>query len=334
MKKCDICANELSNEDMQIVSASKVKRARGLGYVPSTLPFTNITGKIIYRPDIWNIAVESNLTKDWGVCDFCLNELEESIKDYEKFTKGWSDDEIIQLSSLRARAWFGKDVSAVEQLVYLNDKSIVDLLSFWLFSKNYKEYELAATALEKFASPRSVEPLMIALKTSKYDFVREYAADTLRKMKDQRAADTFLDVWIELINRDRIIPDDLGIIWKVASGIEEFRDLKAIDFLTRAFDNEDERIRSAAACALKGFNDGRVVSTLINALSDENDKVRYFAAKSLGELRNTKATDALQVASNDRDKKVRKTAKKALKSIVSKNKAEKKSFFKELFGKK
>jgi HEAT repeat protein len=90
-------------------------------------------------------------------------------------------------------------------------------------------------------------------------------------------------------------------------------DHKSVDALIRDLQDQDVRLRVAAAEQLRNFKDPRIVEPMIVALKDPSLRVRVSAARTLGMIKDTRAVEPLiAVLTNDTGLDVRAAAAQAL----------------------
>jgi len=76
MPTCDICGKDISQSEMNVVSARVIVAATYKGYVPSKLPLEGLTSAFGFsRADSWRYTVQRNSSVDWGLCAGCLSEV-------------------------------------------------------------------------------------------------------------------------------------------------------------------------------------------------------------------------------------------------------------------
>lgn len=86
----------------------------------------------------------------------------------------------------------------------------------------------------------------------------------------------------------------------------------AVDYLILALNDEDKRVRIAAAQALGEIDDCRSVEPLISMLGDRDRDIRFISALNLGKIGDFRAIEPLTRACGDENCYVRITAKEAL----------------------
>ena len=94
--------------------------------------------------------------------------------------------------------------------------------------------------------------------------------------------------------------------------LEEKKDLRDVNSLIAAMNDENPRAREQAARSLREKNDDRAVEPLINALKDEHSGVRENAAWALGKMEDDRAVSSLIRALKDEHPFVRGKAAWAL----------------------
>lgn len=86
----------------------------------------------------------------------------------------------------------------------------------------------------------------------------------------------------------------------------------AVDYLLLALNDEDKRVRIAAANALCNIGDARCVEALIALLSDRDKDIRFVSASLLGRIGDPRAREPLTRACADENCFVRIMAKESL----------------------
>lgn len=186
----------------------------------------------------------------------------------------------------------------------------------------------------------AVEPLIQAL-DSKDPEIRENAAITLGKLKDERAIKPLIKLltdkdWeVESAATNALVEIGKPVVEPLIKVLQDenedaFLQTKVIVVLAGI---KDERAIPPMIQALKekpeldadlGYNLGLMgepaVEPLIQALSDENPKVRVRAAEALGRIRDKRAVGPLTDALNDKDETARIFAKMGLESIEAQKK--------------
>jgi len=190
------------------------------------------------------------------------------------------------------------------------------------------------------AGEPAVEPLIQAL-DSKDPEIRENAAITLGKLKDERAIEPLIKLlmdedWeVESAATNALVEIGKPVVEPLIKILQDenedaFLQTKVIVVLAGI---KDERAIPPMIQALKekpeldadlGYNLGLMgepaVEPLIQSLSDENPKVRVRAAEALGRIRDKRAVGPLTDALNDKDETVRIFAKMGLESIEAQKK--------------
>ncbi len=190
------------------------------------------------------------------------------------------------------------------------------------------------------AGKPAVGPLIQAL-DSKDPEIRENAAITLGKIKDERAIDPLIKLltdeeWevesaannalveigkpaVELLIK--ILQDkneDVFLQMKVIAVLAGIKDERAIQPMIQALKEKPE------LDADLGYNLGLMgepaVEPLIQVLEDEDPRVRVRAAEALGRIGDERAIDPLTNALNDKDETVRTFAKMGLESLEAQKK--------------
>lgn len=190
------------------------------------------------------------------------------------------------------------------------------------------------------AGEPAVEPLIQAL-NSKDPEIRENAAITLGKIKDERAikpliklltdeewevesaatsalveiGESVVEPLIEILQDEN---EDVFLQMKVIAVLAGIKDERAIQPMIQALKEKPE------LQADLGYNLGLMgkpaVEPLIQLLNDDDPEVRVRAAEALGRLGDDRAVGPLTDALNDRDETVRVFAKMGLKSIEAQKK--------------
>lgn len=81
---------------------------------------------------------------------------------------------------------------------------------------------------------------------------------------------------------------------RAAESLGKTGDLRAVEPLCQALEDEDEWVRAWTVEALERINDTRAVAPLCRRLEDKNYAVSWRAAKALGRLRQREALPALR----------------------------------------
>lgn len=190
------------------------------------------------------------------------------------------------------------------------------------------------------AGETAVGPLIQAL-DSKDPEIRENAAITLGKIKDERAIDPLIKLltdeeWevesaatnaLVEIGKPTVEPlikilqdknEDVFLQTKVIAVLAGIKDERAIQPMIQALKEETE------LDADLGYNLGLMgepaVEPLIQVLDDEDPRVRVRAAEALGRIGDERAIKPLTDALNDKDETVRTFAKMGLESIETQKK--------------
>jgi HEAT repeat protein len=190
------------------------------------------------------------------------------------------------------------------------------------------------------AGEPAVGPLIQAL-DSKDPEIRENAAITLGKIKDERAIDPLIKLLTDEewevesaatnalvgIGKPAVEPlikilqdknEDVFLHMKVIAVLAGIKDERAIQPMIQALKEEPE------LDADLGYNLGLMgepaVEPLIQVLDDEDPRVRVRAAEALGRIGDKRAIDPLTDALNDKDETVRTFAKIGLKSVEAQKK--------------
>ncbi|AKB50838.1 putative lyase [Methanosarcina barkeri str. Wiesmoor] len=210
--------------------------------------------------------------------------------------------------------------------------------------ENFNEQDVdvkadSVKALVEAGKP-AVGPLIQALDSKDLE-IRENAAITLGKIKDERAIDPLIKLltdeeWeVESAATNALVEigepaaeplikilqdenEDVFLQMKVIAVLAGIKDERAIQPMIQALKEEPE------LDADLGYNLGLMgesaVEPLIQALNDEDSRVRVRAAEALGRLGDKRAIDPLTDALNDKDETVRTFAKIGLKSIEAQKK--------------
>lgn len=94
----------------------------------------------------------------------------------------------------------------------------------------------------------------------------------------------------------------------------EMADLRAVDALIEALDDDNFEVRSNAARALGRLSDPRAFQPLMRVLADEHLQVRRCAVEALGRLRDRRAIETLIALFENQaeDRQIRRAAGTAL----------------------
>lgn len=216
----------------------------------------------------------------------------------------------------------------------VSDEQEIEALIQDLNALNVSVKADSVKTLVKIGEP-AVEPLIQVLGAEDPD-IRENAAATLGKIKDERAVQPLIKLltdeeWeVEKGATDALIAigepaveplieilqdknEDVYLQMKVVAVLAGIKDERAIQPMIQALKEKPE------LQADLGYNLGLMgepaVEPLITALGDEDSSVRVRAAEALGRIGNKRAVEPLSTALNDEDETVRVFAKLGLKSI-------------------
>jgi len=207
---------------------------------------------------------------------------------------------------------------------------------------NEQDVDIKADSVKALveAGEPAVGPLIQAL-DSKDPEIRENAAITLGKIKDERAIDPLIKLltdeeWeVESASTNALVEiggpaveplikilqdenEDVFLQMKVIAVLAGIKDKRAIQPMIQALKKDPE------LDADLGYNLGLMgepaVEPLIQALNDEDSRVRVRAAEALGRIGDKRAVGPLTDALNDEDEMVRTFAKIGLESIEAQKK--------------
>jgi len=210
----------------------------------------------------------------------------------------------------------------------VSDGSEIDALIQNLEAPDVNVKADSVKALVEIGEP-AVEPLIQALGAENPD-IRENAAVTLGKIKDERAVQPLIEMlpdeeWeIEKAATDALIEigepaveplivilrdenEDIFLQTKVIAVLAGIKDERAILPMIQALKEKPELQADLGYCL--GLMGEPAVEPLIKALEDDNPNVRVRAAEALGILGDERAIGPLTDALNDEDETVRIFAK-------------------------
>jgi HEAT repeat protein len=185
-----------------------------------------------------------------------------------------------------------KNTRAVEPLIHaLKDRSEMVRAS-------------AAFALGNIGDARAIEPLTITIKDKDF-FVRDSAALALGNIETPEAIEALITALIGMNKEDSLRPRVIEILVAIGKPavdplitalkdknyidvieiLGNIRDSRAIDSLSIALENEDPKVRMAAAIALGEIGDARAMNSLSIALSDTDNWVWAAAKIALTKLK-------------------------------------------------
>ena len=145
----------------------------------------------------------------------------------------------------------------------------------------------AAQALRSVKDPRAIEPLIHALRYDSWVPVRNAAALTLAMYKDTRSVEPLISA---LKSTDLYLRDN------VSSPFQDWE--AAVEPLMDALADDDENIRSGAACAL-GQMRNPPIDRLTTTLKNKNATLRQMSAMALGVAKKREVVDLLIAALKD-----------------------------------
>jgi len=143
--------------------------------------------------------------------------------------------------------------------------------------------ETGAEALGQIGNPRTVEPLIAALR-DKDTGVRGAAAKALGHIGDPRTVEPLIAAL-----RD----EDTGVRGAAAEALGQIGDPRTVEPLIAALRDEDSNVRRVAAWALGKIGDSQAVEPLIAALRNEDGNMRRVAAWALGKIGDSRAVEPL-----------------------------------------
>lgn len=192
------------------------------------------------------------------------------------------------ISSLKDLEETDLRVLAAEALGEIGDKTATEPLMHALKESRFNLRATAAKALGRIGDTRAVSSLAHALNDVE-ETVRSEAAKALGRMMDKNAVGPLIKAMNDSDNVSAAAAEALGMIG----------DKRAVPALIRALNNRDEYVRSAAAESLGLLEDEGSTDALISALKDENEFVRGTAAKALGQIGGGKVVAPLLSAFGD-----------------------------------
>jgi HEAT repeat protein len=162
-----------------------------------------------------------------------------------------------------------------------------------LEDKRWSVMNGAASALSMINDPRSVKPLIKALKRGGQDDLqmRSCVDETLSKIGKPAVMPL-----VECLTDKR---------WYIradaASTLAQLKDVRSVMPLIKALGDKDESTRRWAADALGRIGDRRATLPLIGRLKDSDPDVRFYAAGALGQIADERAGPPLMAALKRQD---------------------------------
>jgi HEAT repeat protein len=189
---------------------------------------------------------------------------------------------------------------------YVAKQDIGKIISLLYQYQTPEVREYAIESLAKIKDKRAVRPLSFALVYRAYPIAtRKKVAWALGEFGDARAVEALITVLKE--EKDILGGDAAWALGKI-------KDARAVEPLVAVL-NDGTSIGWSAAWALGEIGDARAVEPLITALEEGKEIVRGDAARALGEIGDTRAVELLIAALRDESKYVRKRAAIALGEI-------------------
>jgi HEAT repeat protein len=175
-------------------------------------------------------------------------------------------------------------------------RDVTGLIKALGYQKDLHVGAAAAHALGQIGDPRTVEPLIGALKDPN-DVLRRHAADALGQIGDPRAVEPLI---IFLQDNDKYVR--CAAAWALG----QIGDPRAVEPLIGALKDPNDVLRDASAEALGKIGDARAVEPLIAALPN------WAAINALGKIGDARAIEPLIGALKDPNHEVRRAAVRAL----------------------
>jgi HEAT repeat protein len=199
--------------------------------------------------------------------------------------------------------WFVVKQNAAEALAEAGDRRAIDPMIKAVVN-NPADAMYVVDALARFKDPRSVAPLVTALKSASTEFrgrhliVRALGAIGLREATPaviEALADSNADV-------RRAAAQALGGL----------KDERSVNALIAALDDAEPGVRISVAMSLGSLRDARAVPRLIDRLKDSDESVRIFAAVALGDIGDRRALTPIEelLAAKPTQSQVREAAEK------------------------
>ncbi len=189
-------------------------------------------------------------------------------------------------ASLLQDDYFDVIQNAADALADLGDRRAVDYLIKALVTNPQHALHLV-NELARFKDPRSVGPLLAAMKGAADSHARSRIIQALGTNGDSQATEPLINALGDA---------DTGVRVEAARALGVFRDARAGPGLIVALDDTVSAVRTAAATSLGGLNDTRAVQPLIDRLKDPDEFVQVFAAVALGSIGDERALKPLQDA--------------------------------------
>ncbi len=176
-----------------------------------------------------------------------------------------------------------------------------------LYENNWWVRCVAAESLGKVKDDRAVDDLIHVLEIDRSWSVRRNSAWALGEIADSRATSALINT----------LKDGTGGVREGAAyALGKIGDATAVDALIVSLRDEKANVRGDAAWALGEIGDHKSVQPLIHALTDMNWWVRSAATFSLEKLGDIRAVKPLILALKDLDFHVRDGAAKALETLT------------------
>lgn len=208
----------------------------------------------------------------------------------------------------------------IDAVGMLRDARAIPLLIDALEHADVDVRKAARSALAEIGEP-AVEPLNKVLLTEGKQY-RWFAADALRRIGDQRAAEPFRQVLQDRSDNEYVRTEAAKALGKLggagvlallvrrlhdkreletvrrgaARGLGLLRDRRGFEPLLQALKEGSAGMRWDVAAALGDLGDPRGVEPLITLLKDSSMQVRWEAAKALGKLGDERALAPLHLA--------------------------------------
>jgi len=234
-----------------------------------------------------------------------------------------------QKDEASAQYWISKKVW--EPIAEIGQPAVGPLIEV-LTERNWSDCKAAAIVLGRIGDPRSIQPLIAALRNSGWGYIGVEVTDALA-----RIGEASVEPLIATLS-----DEESDVRLASARTLGEIGDPRAIEPLSRTLKDPHEEVRRTAADALGKFGpptvelligalrervvpcdvirslgrigDPRAVEPLISALRDDDWAVRFAAAEALGKL-GQPAMAPLVATLRETDKTVRQAAAESLEKI-------------------
>ncbi|MFC1542120.1 HEAT repeat domain-containing protein, partial [Candidatus Latescibacterota bacterium] len=196
--------------------------------------------------------------------------------------------------------------SLKEQFIKKDIKQQIGELTFELKNSERREAHRYAMALAEIGEP-SVDTLIDLLKDDN-DFVREFSAQALGRIKSPRSTQALL----EALNDDH---------WRVrataTNALGEIKSKQAIQSLLEATNSDNEQVRYAAVSALGKIGTEEAIDPIIDLMQESEGYTLISHINALGRIGSEKALKPLVKLLNNEDENARRAAVLALMKINS-----------------